>query len=481
MRAGASIACGVAIAAAAYFALRGPAGVPPAPAAAPVPAVPAAPALAVVNIPFEDARPLLAALPREVPAALKKTPAAELAAAWPSWVSRHDADIRARLARGDEDSIVNFWLYGTTFTSLPRATARDIARIGNRDAAEDLLLGRLDHLIDGIASPGANERLRFARQVIERKGIDPATPEGKNRARLYLVEARARMVSDNARYRRGALASTGHEGFSTLYRDRGLSSDTSISADFAVDRAIDDATSRGKVTAGSIRRVALVGPGLDFTDKAEGHDFYPQQTIQPFALFDSLVRRGLAKGDDLRIITLDLSPRVNQHLEHAVQRARGGAAYVLQLPLAEDGAALQWNPALVAYWRQFGSAIGEDVKAIAAPSGVADVRVRALSVRPAVVTAIEPRDLNIVVQRLEGPEAERFDLIVATNILVYYDRFEQSLALANIARMLRPGGLFLTNYAVAPAAPFDPAAFLTTTVYFDRQQNGDTLFWYRRR
>jgi hypothetical protein len=106
------------------------------------------------------------------------------------------------------------------------------------------------------ASSGANERLRFARQVFERKGIDPATPDGNNRARLYLVEARARMVAENARYRRDALASTGHRSFSTLYRDRGLSSDTSISADFAVDRAIDDGASKGKVTAGSIRRVA---------------------------------------------------------------------------------------------------------------------------------------------------------------------------------------------------------------------------------
>jgi chemotaxis methyl-accepting protein methylase len=74
-----------------------------------------------------------------------------------------------------------------------------------------------------------------------------------------------------------------------------------------------------------------------------------------------------------------------------------------------------------------------------------------------------------------------FDLIVATNILVYYDAFEQSLALANIAKMLKPGGVFLTNYAVAPQPPMEPAANLTTTVYFDRQQNGDTIYCYRRR
>ena len=49
-------------------------------------------------------------------------------------------------------------------------------------------------------------------------------------------------------------------------------------------------------------------------------------------------------------------------------------------------------------------------------------------------------------QRLEqASDNERFDLVIATNILIYYDVFEQSLALSNIARMLRPGGWLLTN------------------------------------
>ncbi|HYT64874.1 MAG TPA: hypothetical protein VEL51_00540 [Vicinamibacterales bacterium] len=30
--------------------------------------------------------------------------------------------------------------------------------------------------------------------------------------------------------------------------------------------------------------VAIIGPGLDFSDKAKGYDVYPPQTIQPFAL-----------------------------------------------------------------------------------------------------------------------------------------------------------------------------------------------------
>jgi chemotaxis methyl-accepting protein methylase len=95
-----------------------------------------------------------------------------------------------------------------------------------------------------------------------------------------------------------------------------------------------------------------------------------------------------------------------------------------------------------------------------------------------IVRAIDPRDLNIV---LERTDEEQLDLIVATNILVYYDKFEQSLALANIARMLRPGGFFLTNYEVAPLPPMESNASLITPVFWDRQGNGDTMFWYQRR
>jgi SAM-dependent methyltransferase len=206
------------------------------------------------------------------------------------------------------------------------------------------------------------------------------------------------------------------------------------------------------------------------------------QTIQPFALVDSLVRLGLATPDDLAVTTLDLSPRVNGHLEAARGRARRGEPYLLQLPLTKDDPKHQWHPDLVAYWQRFGDRIGEEVASIPPPAVAGDVRVRALRVRPSVTMSIVPRDLDIIVQRLAPlADGDRFDLLVATNILVYYDAFEQGLALANIAKMLRPGGYFVTNYAVSPAPPIEPSAGIVTPVFFDRQNNGDTLFCYQKR
>jgi hypothetical protein len=281
-----SIAAAVAIAAAVLVGVRSAShasSAPPAPDAAPAPAV----VPRKTSIPYADARAVLSTHQERLPIELKGKTPAELESAWPTWVARHNADIRTRLERGDEDSVVNFWVYGTTFTTLPRATQRDIGRA----SAEEVLLGRLDDLVAGLAAPGANDRLRFARQVVERRGIDPATPEGREQARRYLVEIRERVIADNARYRRLAesAARLGDRGaelsaFATLYRDRGLSSDTSINADFVLDHAFDAIKAAGRLGAGSVRRVAVIGPGLDFTDKAEGYDFYPQQTIQPFAV-----------------------------------------------------------------------------------------------------------------------------------------------------------------------------------------------------
>jgi hypothetical protein len=455
-------------------------------------AQPPSPVAAVTtNIQYVDAKPILETLREDLlPAELRVMTPAERESAWPGWVSRHDSTIRARLERGDEDSVVNFLLFGTTFTKLLRATERDLAQLAAQPngASGSIIRRRIEDLIAGIESPGVDERLQFARHVIERKSIDPTTAAGKNEIRRYFNESLMSFSAEIAILSARRLNDPSVELLEkiTRFRDRGLSSDTSIFADFAIEQALEAIKVEGLLGAGSVRRVAIIGPGLDFTDKHEGYDFYPQQTIQPFAVLDSLLRLGLATADQFRMTTLDLSPRINHHLDVARERARAGGAYALQLPRNMDP---PWTPSLVTYWERLGDRIGEGVKAVAVPPSAGSVQVRAIRVRPAVVLSIVPEDLNIVLQRLEplaaGVNDERFDLIVATNILVYYDVFEQSLALANVAKMLRPGGFFLTNNGVfeLPTIPID---WVGQTDVTDIRlpgvgDTGDRLFWYRSR
>ncbi len=56
-----------------------------------------------------------------------------------------------------------------------------------------------------------------------------------------------------------------------------------------------------------VQRVAVIGPGLDVIDKQEGDDCYLPQTIQPFAVVDSLVRTGLADARTIRVTTFDVN------------------------------------------------------------------------------------------------------------------------------------------------------------------------------
>jgi len=445
------------------------------------PIVPAA--ARTIPVSYVDARAAIVARAEALPPSFKGKTGAEIDSAWPAWVTRHNAEIRARLERGDEDSLVNFWLYGTSFTRLPRATDRDLGKLGDKEKAADLLGARLDDLVAAIARPGTNERLRFARQVIERHGIDPGSPAGQDQARSYLIDVRSRVVADNDRYRRVSQSAAQINdpaerlsAYSTLFRDRGLSSDTSLRPGFAIETTLAAMKSSGRLA--QVRRVGVVGPGLDFSDKAEGYDFYPQQTIQPFGIVDSLIRLGFSRAGELSLTTFDLSPRVNQHLETARQRTAKGGSYVLQLPLDMKDPAHEWHPDLVSYWRRFGTEIGVVAPALRPPRGADGVEVRAVRVRPTIVSAIQVRDLNIVLERTDDAP---FDLIVATNVLVYYDPFEQALALTNITKMLRPGGFLLTNYAVSPLAPMEAESSLVTPVFWDRQGNGDTLFWYQRR
>ena len=445
---------------------------------------------AVRTIPYRDARPILESLRQDlIPAELRATTAADLEAVWPAWVSRHGEATRVRIERGNRDSIVNFLLFGTTFTSAPRATEADLAALGGRGRdALSPFARRIDDLAAGIASPGANERLQFARRFVERLGMDPGTADGRAAVRTFLGDSLLQAPVEVEDYAKAvSTAKAQNESAAdllarTLFRERGLSTDTSILVDFALDRTLEAVKAAGLFQPRGIRRVGIVGPGLDFIDKHNGYDFYAEQTIQPFAVIDSLVRLGLAEIGAVRLTTFDVNERVTAHLEAARDRARQGGGYVLVLPRAMDA---PWTPGLVSYWERFGARIGKRAGGVSVPPNAGRVQARAVRVGADVVRSIEPQTLNIVLERLEGLDAgDRFDVIVATDVLIYYDVFDQSLALTNLAAMLRPGGLLLTNNRLfeLPAIPME-AIDATDVVHMPMPGSGDLrdrVLWYRR-
>lgn len=444
-------------------------------------------------IPWSDARPIVEAFGGEAPDGLRNKTPKQLETLWPAWVAQRDAAIRARLAQGDWDTIVHWMLFGTSFTRRARMTPENVQHLEKSGAASpgagsagELLTGRVEDLLKALTSSTQDERILFTQRMLLNKGFQIRQAEGRGAASKFLLEQLGRILREQGGFaetldaaRRLGSSTEEFAARSTLYRERGLSLDTSLSPNLALERSLAELQRRGLLAAGTVRRVAVIGPGLDFTDKQSGFDFYPQQSVQPFAVMDTLLRLGLAREEQLTLTTFDISPRVNDHLRRAVERARRGASTVVQLPF-DPGVA--WKPEMREYWKNFGERIGARAAPAALPPALTHLSIRAVRLRPGVVTRLRVGDLNIVLARPELEAASKFDLIVATNILVYYDTFEQNLALANIERMLRAGGFFLCNNALLelPFSRVHSVGYLTTQ-YSERPDDGDHMVWYQRR
>lgn len=385
--------------------------------------------------PWATVKPILDSQRDHLPPDLQNADASK----WAFWSQREDKAIRARLQQGDLDSMVNLLLFGTSFTKQPRISVEGITEA----MKSGTLRARVDDLTAGLAAPDGNERLVFLSALLRAKGIDPAM-RGETGVFIYnnlqRVLQERRNLAERAKEAESQRLPASALDRVSLFRDRGVSLDTGIFPDYSIEQTLRDLKNRGVLREGQVARVAVVGPGLDFADKNEesAYDYYPQQTLQPFALYDSLVRLGLAKSGAVSVAIFDISSRVIDH----IQRARRNKSYVIQLP---RDVARPWPPDLIAYWRSLGDRVGTVVPPIPPPQVFKGLETRAVRIRPDVVLACEPVDLNIVLERLNLAPADRFDLIVGTNIFLYYDAFEQTLALENAGAMLKPGGLLLTN------------------------------------
>ncbi len=104
---------------------------------------------------------------------------------WSDWVIRHHRDIRARLERGDEDTLVNWLLFGTSFTNQPRALLDVDAASG---ALDGLLSKRIKDLVSALGSADQDERRVLARQFFRAKGYRFDTAAERTRLEQHLSE-----------------------------------------------------------------------------------------------------------------------------------------------------------------------------------------------------------------------------------------------------------------------------------------------------
>jgi hypothetical protein len=423
---------------------------------------------------LDSAQPVLKAMSGQLPEGLR-TGTLD-AARWNAWLHKEDSQVRGRLDAGEEDTISNLLRFGVTFTKEYRIDDEYFARYGESSLVNSFAEHRAGDLIVALGSGKASQGFVEMRAFLEKKGFSLATAAERAKLRRHLLDNLSRMHREFLQARQQAQTNR-----SRMFQQRGISLDSNLWPDYDLDLQLRRMAADGSLKPGSVRRIAIVGPGLDFVNKQEGVDYYPPQTTQPFAVLDSLLRQELAHAE-IEIYTLDISPRVNLHIAAARKQAVIGKPYTVQLPWYAGG---RWSDAFraqfVAYWQALGSRIGEPVAAIPVPDALAGIETRAVRVRPEMVERIRPIDMNIVYQYLPVPRAGRFDVVIGTNIFLYYGAFEQSLAMRNVAAMLKPGGYLLSNDKLPDWAGsgFGPAA-VTSIPMTSEPVIADFLYTYKR-
>lgn len=294
-----------------------------------------------------------------------------------------DRTTAARIRDGEADHLVYLVLQSAKFTREPRIEPA-------LSAKEFLETGKVPEAVRRrIAAYGRHDR--FDIEVEYRRAM----------RFLYDKEfkSRARQGADR------------REWIASLYQTRGLSTDTQVDINYMVHVALT--ALRDREPAFRLRRVLVVGPGLDVAPRTGLRDTDEPQCFQPYAVLDSLLRLKLAALPEIEVVGADIQPRA--------------VAFLNEFPKRDPPRLnLYWTPGEPdheAYFSSLAKSLGVMGRAFAS-------RVAGLQI-------------NVVTQRPDPPEP--FDLAIATNVLLYWPRDELLLGLNNVYRLLRPGGYFIHN------------------------------------
>lgn len=367
------------------------------------------------------------------------------------------ADISAANARrvreGDLDHLIFYALQSTRFTREPAIEPALSAKAlveGLGTAERDVFLARaeapaarvpaavrarLRALLRAIDSPSPDPRLAYFRELVRTTFPRPSERAGRLTAE-YLRVMRFVYEKEFVAQR----SPRAPEAVADLYRTRGLATDTAVEAGFMVHLGLG--VIKSLQPDRRIRRVLIVGPGLDLAPRTGLLEEGPPESYQPWAVMDALLDRGLSDPATLEVVAADINPRVVEHL----RRGRRQPPTLTLVSGIGDSETVTLSAEYREYFERLGRAIGDREPASApagkGTSGATRHLRKTVHVHRSPARLLQAERLDIVTERLEGA---RFDLIIATNILPYFGDVELALALSNIGSMLAEDGVFLHN------------------------------------
>jgi hypothetical protein len=353
-----------------------------------------------------------------------------------------------RVREGDLDHLVFYLLQSTRYTSLPPiepaisakglvdSLAADEREVFLREARAvpsripDAVRSRTAALVRAVESPGDDPRLVYFRELVQ-AAFAPRRDRQEALLREYLRTMRFVYEKEFVAQKSPRPA----EEVSRLYRTRGLSTDTAVEAGYLVYLGLGVAKSLEP--ARRFRRVLIVGPGLDLAPRTALREDSPPESYQPWAVIDALLAVGLSTADDLEVVAADINPRVVNHL----RRAKSKAPTLTLASEVRDSPTVKLSEEFREYFGSLGRGIGTTGTLQRTPRA-GELLQKTVQVTPAIARILSAESLDIVTERLQGSP---FDLVIATNILPYFDDLELMLSMSNVAAMLGPGGVFMHN------------------------------------
>ena len=215
-------------------------------------------------ISLESARAVVQAMPEALPPELKSAGAPLTSTVWSAWVQSADTNVRKRLDRGEEDSLSNLLRFGVTYTKEYRIDDEYFARYGDSTLVNSFAEHRADDLVRALAAPDGNQGMIEMRAFVEKKGYALTTVAERKKLKKYLLDNLARLHAEFMQAREQAKVNR-----SQMFEKRGISLDSNLWPDYDLDATFRRMIESGMLKPGSIRKVAIVGPGLDFVNKQE--------------------------------------------------------------------------------------------------------------------------------------------------------------------------------------------------------------------
>jgi hypothetical protein len=315
---------------------------------------------------------------------------------------------KTRVKEGDRDHLIYYVLQSMAFTRLPPIEpALSAQEFVDGGRIPSTARARMDAFA-AAARTGRNYGARMAifRDMLAREAIDLS--KEYERAMKFAAPAGAQ------------------------YQSRGLSTDTTINAGYAVFLTL--AALRRLEPDRRIHTVLVIGPGLDLAPRTGFVEREEPQSYQPFAVMDALVATGLSIRDDLRVTAADINPRVAKWIAATVgTRPRltfvAGIEETGRVRLTED-------------YRDYISALGGAIGEQSPLHAVESMRpAKSIVVAREMTNHLDAHVIDITTERLSG----RYDLAVVTNVFPYLADPELLLAVSNIVSMLNPGGVLIHN------------------------------------